>query len=607
MKPGNNSIYSGSVVRGWCDCIGPVCDTLRKLAGTTEHEFLQIGVQLQDCYHRSTKITEMANRLVELVSGSRSSEVIDQLHSMIAEIEAYLAGARRQNSESSAALESILGLFDRISRPLESFQKMTKTLRMLGVSTKIESSRMGDEGLGFLTLAQDVEKLAQLVSEKSAAILGHSRLLEGMISENLRLVRMNDALQEREVAGVLASTAASLDEMIAVNGRCSSFGTLVSSVSAGVSADVSEVVASMQMHDMTRQQVEHIIEALERLGTRLANEPGSEAGDDQLQQLVVEAGDVCELQSAQLRHAADELCSAVCSIADNLRDVAGRQSLLASESLATAGAGDRSGGSFMEKMTRGMTTVTTVLAECARSDRNMTHTLARAAETMREVAGYVADIQGIGTEIDLIALNAQIKAAHTGREGAALGVLAEAIKRLSVESISQTETVAASLLEIDRFTTALFQDTSRETEHLGGRVSELERVMGGIMTALGSMNSELADLLGALVAHVNELGSDVEQTVSAIDVQLRVRDMAMAVNSELDSIVSRSRELEPASQEFMNNLRHMEERYTMESERRIHEAIARKRSGGTADPEVPAREGSTVASDSEFGDNVDLF
>jgi hypothetical protein len=49
----------------------------------------------------------------------------------------------------------------------------------------------------------------------------------------------------------------------------------------------------------------------------------------------------------------------------------------------------------------------------------------------------------------------------------------------------------------------------------------------------------------------------------------------------------------------------MEERYTMESERHIHEALARKRSGQSAvDIQSVTRSSSD---DSEFGDNVDLF
>ena len=462
------------VIEEWRAIIAPSSDTLRKLAGTTEDEFLQIGSRMQDFYQRSSEITAMANRLVESVSGERVHTLIDHLRQMMGDMEAYLASARGQSRDSCGTLERILELLGQVSEPLEGFQKMTKALRMLGISTKIESSRLGEMGTGFLTLAMDVEKLSHLVSEKSSSILGHRQLLAGMITDNLRLVRTSEAAQDREVGGVLASSSRSLEELVSVNSRCNSFGSLVSAISAEVSANISEVVSSMQMHDMTRQQVEHIVEALERLSAKLRTPGGEELPHEERRKLIIEAGDVCELQSAQLRHATTELCGAVCSIVENLRDVAGKQVRMASETLATTGVADSGGGSFMDAISRGMGTVTSVLAMCAQSDRNMAATLAKVADTMQEVTGFVTDIEDIGSEIDLIALNSQIKAAHTGREGAALGVLAEAIKRLSVDAINQTDAVSRTLLQINQSTSRLFREGTGETEQLGARIAAME-------------------------------------------------------------------------------------------------------------------------------------
>jgi len=50
----------------------------------------------------------------------------------------------------------------------------------------------------------------------------------------------------------------------------------------------------------------------------------------------------------------------------------------------------------------------------------------------------------------------------------------------------------------------------------------------------------------------------------------------------------------------------MEKHYTMESERHIHEALARKRSGQVA-VGVLFEVQISSSDDSEFGDNVDLF
>lgn len=592
----------------WRAIIAPSISTLKAMAGTTEDEFLQIGSRLQEFYLRSSEITTMANRLVDAVSGERVQLLIERLRRMMADMEAYLAAARGLSRDSAETLKQILGLLNQVASPLEGFQKMYKILRMLSTSTKIESARMGEMGTGFLTLAMDVEKLSYQVNDKSGNILRERHLLAGMIDDNLKVVRSSESAQDEEVRAILGSTAGSLEELVSVNERCTRFGALIFSISGEVTGNISEVVASMQSHDITRQQVEHIVEALERLQADMSATDDGELDAEKRRNLIIEAGDVCELQSAQLRHACSEFYTATCSIVDNLRGVARKQAMMTEETLAAAGIGDSAGHSFIEGMNRGMSTVTAVLANCAQANREMSDTLQKVASTIGEIAGFVTDIEDIGSEIDLIALNAQIKAAHTGREGAALGVLAEAIKRLSLDAVGQTEAVSQTLTRVNEVTEHLFHEAEEDNEDTSSRIKAMEAELTEILGALGGMNADLFELLSGLNERVGNLGEDIDRSTSGIDVHEQTSRMADEVTAGLDGIVARARELEPASTEFKENLRHMEERYTMQSERNIHAAIARRR-GGAEPAEVLLNEqlDKSGGEESEFGDNVDLF
>lgn len=593
-------------VSAWRDVLSPAIETLLIMAGTTEDEFLQIGSEVQGFYQRSCDITYLANQLVEVVSGDTVQSLTGRLHQMMTDMETYLKEARTRSSDSCGTLEQVLRLLGELSEPMEGFQKMNKALRMLSISTKIESARLGEMGSGFVNLAMDVEKLSHQVNDKSSAILAHSQLLSTMIFSNLSSVHTSETAQDAEVVSSLQSTASSLQELVSVNERCNHFGTTVSAISAGVTDDISEVVASLQMHDMTRQQVEHIVEALVHLSAELADFEAAAAAEERCLDLIVESGDVCELQEAQLRFASSELYNAVCSVVDNLRDVAQKQSLMADETRNVAGVADStSGTSFVDVMSRGMTSITAALTTCARADREMSATMKEVAQTVREIATFVADIEEIGSEIDLIALNAQVKAAHTGPEGAALGVLAEAIKRLSDETVRQTDSVAATLKNINSATEHLSLGVEDEEEHLNSRVAAMQDEVAGILKNLAGMNNDLFSILSDLSDRVDSLTMDVEKTTSGIDVHQRSKTISDGVVSELEQIVVQSRRIVPASSEFKENLRHMEEHYTMESERHIHEALARKRSGQSA---ITVESAVNISpDDSEFGDNVDLF
>ena len=588
---------------GWRNIVAPAIETLRRMAGTTEDEFLQIGSQLQSFYQRSADISAMANQLVSVVSGENVLSLTSRLQQMMVDMEDYLANARVRSRESCSTLEQVQVLLDKLSEPLEGFQKMNKSLRMLSISTKIESARLGELGSGFVNLAMDVEKLSHQVHEKSAAIIAHRQLLVTIISDNLAVVRSSETQQDVMVQTTLKDTSSNLSELLAVNERCTQFGCTVSNISGEVTASISEVVSSMQMHDMTRQQLEHVVEALERLVVELAGTKVSEADRDRLRRVIVEAGDVCELQEAQLRFASSELYSAVCNIVDNLREVARKQSVIAQETATITGSTDAAGSSFVDVMSKGMLAVTSVLTSCAGADRDMSDTMKKVAQTISEIATFVTDIEAIGSEIELIALNSQIKAALTGPEGAALGVLAEAIKRLSDEAVRQTDSVAVTLTGIHGVTEHLLADSENEEDQLGVRITSMQEELAEVLRTLGDMNTEMLSVLSGLNERVFSLTEDVEQATAGVDVHERTKVMSDGVLVDLGLIVDQSRQIEPASSEFKENLRHMEEHYTMESERHIHEALARKRSGQSA----VVFQDAAKSDDSEFGDNFDLF
>lgn len=589
----------------WREVLDSANETLRRMAGTTEDDFLQIGSDVQGFYQRSTDITRMANQLVEIVSGESVTSLTGRLQQMILDMEVYLTGSRTRSSDSCAILERVQELLEQLSEPLLVFQKMNKTLRMLSISTKIESSRLGEMGSGFVNLALDVEKLSHQVNEKSAAILAHRQLLSGMIATDLTSVRSAEIAQDAQVKLSLQETHSSLQALVALNERCTGFGVTVSCNSAEVSDNISEIVSSVQMHDMTRQQFEHIEEALRRLSQELRAGDGA-TEDERLRALIVESGDVCELQEAQLRFAAAALHTAVCTILENLREVARKQSQMAHETRNVTGVTDSGGSSFVDDISREMTAVTAVLTSCARADRNMCGTMKKVARTVGEIATYVTDIEAIGSEINLIALNSLIRAAHTGPEGAVLGVLAEAIKRLSDEAVRQTDSVARNLTTIKSITERLSVDSDGDEEQLVTQVTSMQDELDSMLRTLGGMNGELFSVLSELGGRVASLTADVEQVAAGISVHERAKGMAERVLANLEQIVLLARTIEPASSEFKQNLSYMEQRYTMESERQIHEALARKRGGQPAAlVQVAAGDGSD--SDSEFGANVDLF
>lgn len=590
-------------IQQWNSTMAPVMEVLRRLAGSTEDQFLELGSKLQDFAIRSASISAVSNQLVELVAGTDSNQLTERLRNLFIEMNDYLERVNSQGAQSCSTLEQIMVQLDNVVRPLEGFQKMDKALRMLSISTKIESARLGELGAGFTTLAMDVEKLSQTVSEKSSGIMSQRLSLAQLISGNLQMVRTTEAHQYADAQKILSAVGNNLETLANLNSTCSATGNQVALISEEIASDIGAVVASMQFHDITRQQLEHVIEALEKLEQHTCK--NTITNEETCPSLIAEFGDICELQTAQTRHAADQLTKATNTILDSLRDIGSKQTRISLElQQALMGNSGSAETSLLDTMEKEMHEVTLILQNCDKADQALAAAMQKVTGTITEIGGFVSDIEAVGSEIDLIALNAQIKAAHTGPQGAALGVLAEAIKRLSLDAVTQTEAVSETLRAINAITATMADQAflSEDTEE-SQQVAQMEQESHQIILALSGINRSLLQQLGNLATTAESLADDINLTTAGIHIHEEIQHQTNQAADTLEQIYTEARAQVPASSEFRDNLRHMEQRYTMESERMIHEMMA-ARHGVTLSLQ---KQQENSGSGSEYGDNVDLF
>ena len=573
----------------WSTGLAEMAAEIRVVAGTTEDEFLAIGGKLQDFYQRGADISTLASEMVGEVAGENVSGAMAGLGKVLDEMGRYVENAQKEMGRSSATLGAILVLLEQVAGPLSGFKKVNKVLRMLGISTKIESARLGQSAAGFDTLATDVGELAVQVNSKAAVIQARKEELARSIGLTLTGVLDSGARQRDQVLGILDKTRGSLGALTAINARCGSAAASISEVSGEVSRNIGEVVMSMQAHDMVRQQIEHVDQTLCELQGRLA---AGDAGAG-------EVTSICELQAAQLRHAAAELHAAVLTIIGNLKEVARKQSALSRESSCLAGIADQAGGSFFTEMQKDISVVSAALLENSKVNRSLCAAMGAVSETVGDITGFVWDIERIGEEIKLIALNAQIKSAYTGEEGAALGVLAEAIQRLSIDAIDHTAGLSGTLQAIIEVTEGLNSEVCLETSSLETEVGGMVESLGSLLELLCRVNQNLQRSLCGMDGAVALLSGDIDRVTAGITVHHTVARVLEGAVLGLGGIVAQARPLAPASAQGAD-LAELAGRYTMHSERRIHESLFEK---AAAPPRLPSPEVGLGG----LGENVELF
>jgi ABC-type transporter Mla subunit MlaD len=480
-------------------------------------------------------------------------------------------------------------MVDRAHVPLSGFKRIVKHLHILSISTKIENGRMADEDKSFDLLAENVEQLSTVIASKSEKITQGLASLRASIEETLsKMVAGKESTQKR-TQEILDNLVTGLSVLVEKRSSSSAAASKVAHHSEEVSASISEVVSSLQFHDITRQQIEHVADMFEQV----VAEASHGDSDSTIREIM---GDIGELQIDQLGHAKDELVSAIGRVVERLHHIASLLSGISEEVAHLTGFTDKEKLSFMSELNKSISSVVSSFHKNEETGRELAGAVSSVAAMIQELSAFVNDIEEIGSEIKLIALNAQIKAAQVSEGGGALGVLAEAIRTLAGSASDQTVTMTGTLTSVSTAATelaAIGDEDSRRDGEIGSIESNIKDLRGSLYRS----HEDLASLLGELNGAAYGLTHDLEAAVEGITAHIRTNEVIGGVISGLGNLGACAQHADPSERgKTSKHLLALTSRYTMYQERQIHEAHVHKDEGETRQ-----------ARELELGDNVELF
>ncbi|GFM38392.1 methyl-accepting chemotaxis protein [Desulfovibrio psychrotolerans] len=564
---------------------------LGRIIASREDDFLALGADLHALSDRVELLAQKGGELIETTSGAILHNSIAQLADKMVAMRSLCATG---DGSDLAEISKVRAALAELVRLLESYGRIVRTLQMLGISTRIESARLGTDGKGFTTLADDVEKLGLKIVEYSASIRGFAERLEQLsLVAHDRITTMQSMQTECSVT-LFDRVQGNLERLRAHSEKTVAASRELSAIVQAVHDHTGEIVSSVQFHDIVRQQVEHVEEALDESARFVKAERGRHPEQDVAQWLSA----VNTVQASQLDNARQSFSRAVQGLRTGLNALGGQvdgvHHVLASVSTGETGESPLAtiGGTVREIAER--------FGELARQGESMGNVMMDVANTVSDMTAYLDKIEEVGAEIELIALNASIKAAHTGDMGKALGVLATSIQRLSQDAAEQTSGIAANLTAVDasamllREHAATYLDTSRAeavVTELSGLMTELRSVQGRADGLIETVDREASDLSHETASLAQSIRVDEDVCAALAEAQESLEHLVSGLPQQTGSVV-----LPPALQALLD-------RYTMESERHIHRTLLGRGGHGTS-----AHAGDDVELfDDSLGDNVELF
>jgi hypothetical protein len=581
-----------SHVRNSSVILEQVIAELDLLNHNTEQDFLRIGGKLGEFIETVNVISSRLAALVNMISGAHGLSTSQALESALD----CFTEIRTRYKHRSEGLGGMRRDVARLRQTLGGFQPIVSNFHAIGVLTRVEIARLGSAGADFGNLADDMSSLTGHVRTKVEIALQTGALLIPPIESVIGNIAALEEKQVRDLSGAFANLSAFRD----IQSRARDSSARLGARYEAISAAFRKLIVSIQFHDMTRQQVEHVIAIRRRLC--LAGEAEG-AGDSGLRGV---AAAVLALQSSQLADAAEKFAASAASVAQNLEDIAAHIAEMADKSRTLSGVSKDEGNTYFLQMERGCMDILLHLKQLAGADSVTRVTSGDLEETIGQMRRSMEEIGQIEIQMLRMALNGTIVATHIGTSGDALSVLTGSMQERALESRQRSESLVEALGTMSEAANVLFGEGGPAVTE---RRASQDACVIGMLSAVAELHTS-GERSIARIAEIIGRGAGLREDLSATrdsfsvgelfsESIMRVREMLSRLEDE-----SRSDAVDEAPKQGLEDFA---THYTMQSERDVHERVTGLAVGPP--PVAPQSEDAVFTSeeDGEFGDNVELF
>ena len=248
----------------------------------------QLSVVTQETEGAALTLTEQLNRIDALVSelqgvvtnsSSRSEELtqnsevrIQSNRDMVAQMQAYITEQIDSSSENHQRI-------DRVVRETQALESLVQLIRhiagqtnLLALNAAIEAARAGEAGRGFAVVADEVRKLSAETEKAVIQISDGISKVTNTIESEFTDQRAQDHLdaERHALEGFARQLVALGDDYDKLTRQSKETLEAVSQTGSRLSDAFIDALAGIQFQDVTRQQVEHVQGALERVKAHIA-------------------------------------------------------------------------------------------------------------------------------------------------------------------------------------------------------------------------------------------------------------------------------------------------------------------------------------------------
>ena len=633
----NRSVRSGSALSIFEMSSRPsaLAQSLEEVYESLETKFTRIGGELQSIHSEAAQVTEQTLKSARLIGSESGEGILANIGSLAEESLSELQNCRADVSNSMGRVNAVAGHLGDLYAKCPVIEKIAMSLRVVILNIAVESSRSAESTDMFSDFVEDIKKLTEDImaiservrddckKEQKGQILIHKEISGG-------LSRLSDLADDAEEA--VQSAVLEIEHLMGLSVKALKD---TAAHSKEISCQVEKIVMAIQFHDITRQQVEHVIESLREVERLCAGETSCAKLKTDENDALNRAYSILKLQASQLKETRSEIDVAYHQIMSAFEVIGSEVGRLVADAsdfgrnkadgdppasrceALRAGRHERAGVTEdpFAALKSALLHLNPLLGQGRDLRSRMQERAVQASETSSRLSRYVEQVRGISNGLHLKALNAIVKTAHLNGRGRTLEVLAQEVNRLSDQS---SEFVPDVVDLLDTIST-LARELVGESSEVAGEVAGGAQVAGnkakmsidaGIQD-ISSVYDRFREDSSAALERSRTLQAAILQTRSGLCFLPELTDQLAAYTDELEEMVESLSPYVDRKEMTQEEIDEFIQRYTMESERAVHKQIIEETDGFKAEDNVESSsceaEPLMTHSQTELGNESELF
>jgi len=419
----------------WPAVLAQVRAELAEMTRSGETEVASASNTFKSLASQSDAILKRAASIVACVENESMSLVLPAVQSLCLTVSGFMEQKLDAANAVLGTLRQEESLLNQLSEVTQRQGAISGHLEALSVLTNVEVAQLGSVGSDFLILARELSAFSKSISQQTMELSNSAEGRTQSVEESRQQLaatvpRMRAELNQMEtgIGENLSVIGGGLQQLARIPEQFRTYAQ-------GTSEQIAGIVAAIQGHDITRQQIEHVQEALELIASRTPHENGESEAELPL----VYAGLL--IQTCQIRNIKQTVADWTSQVGRCMGSI--RQ--LSISDLVSI-------GPRVLEQERGLTSHLSQINSLQEKSREYTKRIESTLTGLPSLRDLINEYQersrGIRHRLQLLTFNSLIEANRLGRRGVVVSAIANLIKEVSAEWTAIAEQSKLTLAEI---------------------------------------------------------------------------------------------------------------------------------------------------------------